>query len=203
MLVASTAGGSPSKPNPQPGKYGAAAVTAVTLSEPLMSRPKMKALWNGVDCANVAAAEVARRNEEIYTAAPGFVNGLLLMGLLQACSAEARDVLVQDLGERGDHKVVVVALRQAGHHHAADWSCAFEQNGEAAAMRGVVGGVQTMAGLQRLVVAFEDAPDGVGTAAEAVHDIALATNPVGLAGVGGWRRAGEEQVVCELDLDGA
>src|ERR1700761_4699985 len=202
MLEPSTAGGSPSKPKPQPGKYAVAAVTAVTLLEPLMSRPKMKFLWNGVDCANVAA-EVARRNEEINTAARGLVNGLLLMGLLQACSAEARDILVQDFGERGDDKVVVVALRQAGHHHAADWSCAFEQNGEAAAMRGVVGGVQTMAGLQRLVVAFEDAPDGVGTAAEAVHDIALATNPVGLAGVGGWRRAGEEQVVCELDLDGA
>ena len=64
-------------------------------------------------------------------------------------SAQARDVLVEDLGERGDDEVVIVALRQAGHYHAADGAGALEQNQEASAVRGVVGGVEAVAGLDR------------------------------------------------------
>src|SRR5215472_11001339 len=117
--------------------------------------------------------------------------------------AKARDILVEDLCERGDDEVVIVALRQTRHHDAADGARAFEQDGKTAAMHSEVGCFEAVSRLQRLIIGLKNAADGVGAASEAMHDIALAANPVGLPGVGGGSGAGEEEMIRELDFDGA
>ena len=94
---------------------------------------------------------------------------------------------------------MVVALGQAGDDDGADEAVG-DVEGEAAAVGGVVGEREAVAGFEGLVVELKLAADGVGAAREAANGVALAANPVGLAGRGAGRGAGEEDVVGEFDL---
>ena len=106
------------------------------------------------------------------------------------------------LGDGGDDEVVVVALGKAGEDDGADEGVG-DAEGEASAVRGVVGEGEAVAGFEGLLVELKLAADGVGAAGKAANGVALAANPVGLAGRGAGRGRGEEDVVGELDLDGA
>jgi hypothetical protein len=108
------------------------------------------------------------------------------------------------LGEDGDDEVVVVALGKAGEDDGADDGVGIggEADGKATAVGGEVG-LGELEDVEAGIVADEFAADGVGAAAKVMHGIALAPNPVGLAGFGAGGGAGEEDLAVELDLDGA
>jgi hypothetical protein len=106
------------------------------------------------------------------------------------------------VGDGGDDEVVVVALGEAGEDDGADAGVA-DAEGEASAVGGEVGEGEAVAGFEGLVVELKLAADGVGAAVEVVDGVALAANPVGLAGGCARGGAGEEEMVGEFDLDGA
>ena len=67
-------------------------------------------------------------------------------------------------------------------------------------MGGVVGEGEAVAEGEGFAVALEDAADGVGAAGEAVDGVALAADPVGLAGGCSRGGAGEEELAGDLDF---
>ena len=81
---------------------------------------------------------------------------------------------------------MVVALREAGDDGSAHRAGAGEDDREASAVDGVVREGEAVAGFDGFAVALEDAANRIRAAGEAADGVALAANPVSLAG----RRAG-------------
>lgn len=120
---------------------------------------------------------------------------------------QAWDVEVQNRSECLDDMVVVFALRQARKNDAANGealgTATGKQNRETATVRCKIGFAQGMAAHQGFPFAFKLAPDGVGGTGEMVHGIALAADPVCLAGLRARSSAGKKQMPGYLDFDRA
>ena len=104
---------------------------------------------------------------------------------------EAQGVVIsfEFKAEGFDDEVVVVALCQAGDRDRANDACAGNVNGEAAAVRGVVGVGEPVAFAEGPASVFKCQADGVGRTVEARDNIGLTLNPAGVV-----RRAAERGV---------
>jgi hypothetical protein len=121
---------------------------------------------------------------------------------------EAQGVVIFFEGEAEgfDDEVVVVPLCQAGYGGRADDACAGHVDGEAAAMRGVVGVGQAVAFGEGTVGVLEREADGVGTAVEAGDDVGFALHPSGVVRCTAERGVEERLVglaeAADVDDDG-
>ena len=103
------------------------------------------------------------------------------------------------MAEGGDDHGVIDALVKAAGDDGADASCAGDEDGERAAVHGVVGEGETVALLEGFAGLLELEADGVGAFAEALDYVALAANPVELAG--GCALCGGEEKDASGDAD--
>lgn len=108
-----------------------------------------------------------------------------------------------EFSQGGDDEVVVVALGQAGDDGCTDGAGAGEVDRKATAVGSVVGEGEAVAGFDGVAVPLKDAAHGVGAAGEAADGVALAADPVGLAGSGAGGGASEKKLAGEVDFDGA
>ena len=109
--------------------------------------------------------------------------------------------------EAFDGEVVVVALGEARHRHAADDAGAGDVDGEAAAVGGVVGVGEGVFFAEGGVALLEAEADLVGAAVEAGDDVRFALDPAGVVGRGAGEGGVEERLVrsaeaADIDDDG-
>ena len=94
-----------------------------------------------------------------------------------------------------DGEVVVFALGEAGDGDCSDDSCVGDDDGEAAAVGGVVGFGEVVAGFEGEVVLLEVEAERVGAAVEAGDDGDLAGDPALIVGRGAGEGGVEELLV--------
>ena len=104
--------------------------------------------------------------------------------------------------ECGDDDGVVHPLVKATGDDGADAAGAYETDGERAAVHGVMGEGAAVALLEGFAGLLELEADGVGTFAEALHDVALAANPIELACRCAFGSGEEEDACGDADFEG-
>jgi hypothetical protein len=111
--------------------------------------------------------------------------------------AEGIGVQVEGEAESFDDEVVVLALREAGDGGGADDAGAGDMDGEAAAMRGVIGVGETITLGEMTALLFEEEADSVGGSVKAGYDVDFALNPAMAVG-GGTGEGGVEEWLVRL-----
>ena len=109
--------------------------------------------------------------------------------------AEGGGIQVEGEADGFDYEVVVFALREAGDGNGADDPGSSDVDGEASAVRGVIGVGESVALGELAALLFEEQADGVGGPVEAGYYVDFALDPPLAVGGGSSERGIEELLV--------
>src|SRR5471030_2657080 len=103
---------------------------------------------------------------------------------LVRCKRERACVMPEHRTQRFDHKLVILALRQTLHRHYADHARALDRQRERAAMRGELGGGETVFIGECCRCLLQAQTDCIRTTAEMLDRASLALRPTNVIGRG-------------------
>src|SRR5471032_2023628 len=103
---------------------------------------------------------------------------------LVRCKRERACVMPKLRAQRFDHELMILALRQTRHRHYADHARAFDRQRERAAMRGELGGGETVFIGECCRCLLQAQTDCIRTTAEMLDRARLALRPSDVVGRG-------------------